>query len=94
MNPVQADPSHSILIVEDYPEDFETTVRAFRKSGLANPIRHVENGNEALDHAKKSGRNQVGLRSENGCMEILAGETSADSPRGLGPAANCGYRIS
>jgi two-component system, response regulator len=42
--------SQTILIVEDSPEDFEATNRAFRKSKLNNPIRHCTTGEEALDY--------------------------------------------
>lgn len=38
-----------ILIVEDSPEDYETTIRAFTKSGLKNPVHRCEDGEEALD---------------------------------------------
>ncbi|MCB0277604.1 MAG: response regulator [Calditrichaeota bacterium] len=44
-----------ILIVEDSPEDYEATVRAFRKAGLANPIFHCEDGDEALDFLSNRG---------------------------------------
>lgn len=39
-----------ILIVEDSPEDFEATMRAFKKSGLANQVVHCEDGDQALDY--------------------------------------------
>ena len=42
--------NQAILIVEDSPEDYEATVRAFRKAGLANSIMRCENGEEALDY--------------------------------------------
>ncbi len=42
-------PTQPILLVEDSPEDFETTQRAFRKSGLKNPILRCADGDEALD---------------------------------------------
>ena len=42
-------PSQPILLVEDSPEDFETTQRAFRRSGLKNPIFRCPDGDEALD---------------------------------------------
>lgn len=42
--------TQTILIVEDSPEDFEATVRAFKKSGLANPIHRCIDGEEALDY--------------------------------------------
>ena len=44
-----------ILIVEDSPEDFETTQRAFRKSGLSNVIHHCSDGDEALDYLFREG---------------------------------------
>jgi two-component system response regulator len=45
----------TILIVEDSPEDYEATVRAFRKSGLINSICRCENGEEALDYLYRRG---------------------------------------
>ena len=44
-----------ILIVEDSPEDYETTLRAFKKSGLANPVFRCEDGDEALDYLFRRG---------------------------------------
>jgi two-component system response regulator len=46
---VPESPSQPILLVEDSPEDFETTKRAFRRSGLKNPILRCADGDEALD---------------------------------------------
>ena len=46
----------TILLVEDSPEDYETTLRAFRQSGLKNSIRRCEDGDEALDYLFKRGR--------------------------------------
>jgi CheY-like chemotaxis protein len=46
----------AILLVEDSPEDFEATVRALRKSGLANPIVRCQDGDEALDYLHRRGR--------------------------------------
>jgi CheY-like chemotaxis protein len=45
----------SILIVEDSPEDYESTVRALRKAGLRNPIFHCSDGDEALDFLYRRG---------------------------------------
>jgi len=42
--------TRKILVVEDSPEDFEATVRALRKAGVENPIRHCQDGDEALDY--------------------------------------------
>ncbi len=48
--------SQPILLVEDSPEDFETTERAFRRSGLKNPIYRCADGDEALDYLHRRGR--------------------------------------
>jgi two-component system, response regulator len=44
--------SHAIeiLLVEDNPNDAELTIRALRKSNLANRVCHVKDGEEALDY--------------------------------------------
>jgi two-component system, response regulator len=47
--------NQTILIVEDSPEDFEATVRAFRKAGLANSIHRCSDGEEALDYLYRHG---------------------------------------
>lgn len=38
-----------ILLVEDSPEDAELTIRALRNRHVANGVRHVEDGVEALE---------------------------------------------
>jgi len=45
-----------ILLVEDSPEDFETTRRAFRRAGLRNPMLHCPTGDDALDFLHHRGR--------------------------------------
>ncbi len=45
-----------ILLIEDSPEDQEATMRAFRSSGLANPIFHCETGDEAIDYLFRRGK--------------------------------------
>jgi two-component system response regulator len=49
-------PNQPILLVEDSPEDFETTERAFRRSGLKNPIIRCVDGDEALELLFRRGR--------------------------------------
>ncbi len=44
-----------ILLVEDSPEDYETTTRALKQSGLANRIIHCADGDEALDYLYQRG---------------------------------------
>lgn len=55
-------PSQPILLVEDSPEDFEATQRAFRRSGLKNPIVRCEDGEEALDYLYRRGRHKDAVR--------------------------------
>ena len=38
-----------VLLVEDNPNDAEITIRALKKSHLANRVLHVKDGDEALD---------------------------------------------
>ena len=47
--------SHPILLVEDSPEDFEITVRAFRRTNMANPIHRCIDGEDALDYLHQRG---------------------------------------
>lgn len=44
-----------ILIVEDSPEDFEALKRGLRKSGLANPLFHCIDGDQALAFLRREG---------------------------------------
>jgi CheY-like chemotaxis protein len=53
---VLSSPSQPILLVEDSPEDYEATVRAFMRSGLKNPIFRCEDGDNALDFLHRRGR--------------------------------------
>ena len=48
--------SQPILLVEDSPEDFEATQRAFQKSGLKNPLLRCEDGDQALDYLHRRGQ--------------------------------------
>ncbi len=48
--------SQPILLVEDSPEDFEATLRAFQKSGLKNTVMRCEDGDEALDYLNRRGK--------------------------------------
>jgi two-component system response regulator len=49
-------PSQPILLVEDSPEDYEATERAFRRSGLKNELHRCEDGEEALDYLYRRGK--------------------------------------
>lgn len=39
-----------ILIVEDSPEDYDTTLRAFKKVGMKNKVMRFEMGDQCLDY--------------------------------------------
>jgi CheY-like chemotaxis protein len=65
------DSSQTILIIEDSPEDYEATVRIFRKSGLGNPIHHCENGEEALDYLYRYGVYADPEKSPRPCLILL-----------------------
>jgi two-component system response regulator len=45
-----------ILLVEDNPDDYESTVRSFKKANLLNPVHWCQNGRDALDYLFKKGR--------------------------------------
>lgn len=47
--------SQSILLVEDNPDDVALTLRAFKKSKIANQIVVVTDGMEALDYLRGTG---------------------------------------
>lgn len=50
-----ASPQQPILLVEDSPEEYEATVRALKKAGLANPLYRCEDGDQALDYLFRRG---------------------------------------
>ncbi len=45
-----------ILIVEDSEDDYEATIRAFKKANLNNPVFWCKSGREAIDYLKEEGR--------------------------------------
>ena len=45
-----------VLIVEDSDEDYETITRAFKKSGMGNPVVRCGDGDEALDYLRRRGK--------------------------------------
>jgi two-component system response regulator len=50
-----------ILIVDDSPDDFEATKRAFAKVNLVNDIKHVSSGQAALDYLRSENEERPGL---------------------------------
>ncbi len=53
--------SQPILIVEDSPDDFEATKRAFNKANLRNRIQHAESGEQALTYLRDEGCAKPGI---------------------------------
>lgn len=49
-------PIQLILLVEDSDIDFETTLRAFKKANMTNPVQRCEDGEEALDYLYQRNR--------------------------------------
>jgi CheY-like chemotaxis protein len=49
------DARHLILVVDDSDEQFEALRRAFRRIGIANPVRRCGDGDEALDYLFRRG---------------------------------------
>lgn len=52
----EATPLGEVLLVEDCPEDVAMTQRAFQQGKIANPLRVVRDGEEALHYLFGSGR--------------------------------------
>lgn len=51
----RVDPNKAILLVEDNDADAMSVKRAFRESGLANPVVRVERGEAALEFLNRTG---------------------------------------
>lgn len=48
--------AQSILIVEDSEDDYEATVRAFKRINLHNPVHWCSSGQDALDFLRHEGK--------------------------------------
>lgn len=68
---MKIDSKQAILIVEDSPEDYEAMERGFRGAGLANPIFHCEDGDEALDFLFRRGKYGDPEKSPRPCIILL-----------------------
>ena len=51
--------SQTILMVEDSDDDCFATMRAFKKTNLANPVQRCTNGDQALDYLFQRGEYSV-----------------------------------
>ena len=71
-----------ILLVEDNPNDVELTVRAFKKSNLANQIVVATDGEEAIDYLFATGRYEG--RDPQGMPEVVLLDLKLPKIDGLG----------
>jgi two-component system, response regulator len=60
-----------ILLIEDNPDDFEATVRSFKKAGLVNPLHWCTSGQEALDYLHQTGKYASNAGSELPALILL-----------------------
>jgi len=63
--------SQVILIVEDSDDDFYAAARAFKKTGLANPVQRCSNGDQALDYLYRRNDFSAPPHSPRPCMILL-----------------------
>lgn len=61
-------PNSYILLIEDDPDDIELTLLAFKKNNIANDIKVVEDGQEAVDFL--FGEHPEGV-SQSGCPILI-----------------------
>lgn len=47
--------AQSVLLVEDSEDDYEATMRAFKKANLYNPVTWCQSGKDAMDYLKREG---------------------------------------
>jgi CheY-like chemotaxis protein len=47
--------SYRVLVIEDSPEDYELTVRAFEKAGFTDPLHRCSDGQDALNYLRRKG---------------------------------------
>ncbi len=60
-----------ILLIEDNPDDIDLTLRAFRKSRIANRLVVVRDGAEALDYLFCTGDHEERDRTESPAVVLL-----------------------
>lgn len=63
--------SRPVLIVDDSPEDFETTSRALMKADLKNPLVHCCDGEEAISYVSSIGTSPQGHNVDEPALILL-----------------------
>ncbi len=61
----------TILLVEDNQDDYEATIRSFKKARLMNPVKWCQSGNDALDYIFQKGAYAEDDTVEVPCMILL-----------------------
>jgi hypothetical protein len=74
-----------VLLVEDNPSDADMTLRALKRSHLANRIEWVKDGVKAIDYVLRRGRDAArdepaGQRSREGHIIVFAPTTERAAP--------------
>jgi len=60
--------SQTILLVEDSEDDYEATIRAFKKANLYNPVVWCRSGQDALDFLRCKGKYATGKSERPGVI--------------------------
>src|SRR4051812_2315120 len=63
--------AQSILLVEDSEDDYEATIRAFKKANLHNTILWCKSGRDALDLLKREGAYKDASKNERPGLVLL-----------------------
>jgi len=61
MAPIFNPDPQPILVVEDSVDDFDATLRAFRKTNLRNPVQHAASGQAAIDYLNDATQPKPGI---------------------------------
>ena len=79
---------NEILLVEDNPDDVDLTLRAFRKSNIANDVVVVRDGVEALEYLFTTGR--YAGRDPNALPQVVLLDRTCRGSAGWRSSNRCG----
>ncbi len=65
------DSTKPILLIEDESSDAELLIRAFKKAGVQNPIRHLDNGDTALFYLRDTEVSSSGIPNPTPILILL-----------------------
>lgn len=61
----------SILLVEDSEDDYEATIRAFKKADMRHPVAWCKSGQEALDFLRQEGNYKKEIKEQHPDLVLL-----------------------